>query len=104
MNATQKEKGDCMMDQKELSMEQMEQVNGGVLRIVNTGIEGLDAAVRKEARKSSKQIAHVSNGTIVDTVTDELVYDPAEGRNYVQVKLTDGKTGWIASSILGLPR
>ena len=92
------------MDQKELSMDQMEQVNGGVLRIVNTGIEGLDAAVRKEARKSSKQIDHVPNGTIVDTVTDELVYDPVEGRHFVQVKLTNGKTGWIASSILGMKR
>ncbi len=89
---------------KELSPEQMEQVTGGVLRTVDTGIDGLDAALRAEARKSSKQIGHVPNGTIVDTVTDQLVYDKEAGRHFVQVKLTNGQVGWIASSILGMPR
>lgn len=39
------------MDEKktELSMDQMEQANGGVYRTVNTGIKGLDAALRADA-------------------------------------------------------
>ena len=91
------------MDKKELSTEEMGQVSGGVWRTVQTGVQGLDAALRAEARKSSRQIGHVSNGTQVDTVTDQLVYDPDSGRNFVQVTV-NGKTGWIAASIIGLPR
>ena len=91
------------MDKKELSTEEMGQVSGGVWRTVQTGVQGLDAALRAEARKSSRQIGHVSNGTQVDTVTDQLVYDPDSGRNFVQVTVI-GKTGWIAASIIGLPR
>ena len=93
-----------MDNMKELSLDQMNQVAGGVLRTVNTGIDGLDAALRAEARKSSRQIGHIPNGTIVDTVTDQLVYDPEAGRNFVQVKLSNGQTGWVASSILGMKR
>ena len=84
-------------------MEEMKQVSGGVWRTVNTGVSGMKAAIRLEARKSSKQISSVSNGTSVDTVTDQLVYDPESGRNFVQVNV-NGKTGWIAASIIGMPR
>ncbi len=89
--------------QRELGMEEMDQVSGGVWRTVNTGIEGMDAAFRAEPRKSSKQIGHLSNGTQVDTVSDQLVYDPESGRNFVQITV-GGKTGWIAASIIGLKR
>ena len=79
------------------------QEDSNMTRTVNTGVDGLDAAVRAEARKSSKQIGHLPNGTKVETVSDELVFDPEAGRNFVQVHF-NGQTGWIASSILGLPR
>lgn len=88
---------------QELSMNEMEQVTGGVWREVQTGVAGLDAALRKEPRKSSKQIGHIPNGTMVDTVTDQLVYDSESGRNFVQVSV-NGKVGWIAASIIGLRR
>ena len=91
------------MDKSELSMEEMDRVSGGVWRKVNTGVQGLDAALRAEARKASRQIGHIANETMVDTVTDQLVYDPDSGRNFVQVTV-NGKTGWIAASIIGLPR
>ena len=91
------------MEKRELSTEEMSRATGGVWRVVNTGVEGLDAALRADARKSSRQIGHLSNGTPVDTVTDNLVYDPESGRNFVQVTV-NGKTGWIAASIIGLPR
>ena len=92
-----------MATRKELNMNEAEQVTGGVWHTVNTGVDGLDAALRSEPRKGSKQIDHISNGTKVNSVSDEPVYDPVSGRNFVQVTI-DGKTGWIAASILGLPR
>ena len=88
---------------KELKMEEMEQISGGVGRVVNTGIPDLDAAIHIEPRKSSKQIGHVANGTLVDTVTDLLIFDPEAKRHYVQV-CYNGRYGYIASSILGMPR
>ena len=88
---------------KELNMNEMEQVIGGIMRTVNTGVSGLDAALRADASKSSRQIGHIPNGVQVNTVTDELVYDPVSGRHFVKVSY-NGKTGWVASSILGLPR
>ncbi len=91
-------------NRKMLNAKESSQVTGGTHRKINTGVDGLDAALRKEARKGSKQIGHIPNGTIIDTVTDELVYDPESGRNFVQVQLDDGRTGWIAASILGMRR
>ena len=41
-------------------------------RTVNTGVDGLDAAVRAEARKSSKQIGHLPNDTKVETASSIL--------------------------------
>ena len=91
-------------NRKMLNAEETAQVTGGVHRKINTGVDGLDAALRKGARNGSKQIGHIPNGTVIDTITDELVYDPVSGRNFVEVQLDDGRTGWIAASILGMKR
>ena len=92
------------MENKELSMDEMEQAIGGVWRTVNTGVAGLNAALRNGPSKSgTKQIASLPNGTQVDTITDKCVYDPISKRNYVEV-IVNGKRGWIAASIVGLPR
>ena len=89
---------------RELKPDEMEQVTGGVWRTVNTGVSGLNAALRDGPSKNgTKQIDSLPNGTQVDTVTDQTVYDPASGRNYVEVRV-NGKQGWIAASIIGLPR
>ena len=88
---------------EELNLEAMEQITGGVQRTVDTGIEGVNAALRAEPRKSSKQIGSIVNGTKVDTVSDVPVYDAESGRNFVQVRV-NGMTGWIAASIVGLKR
>jgi len=92
-----------MEKMNELNMDELEKVTGGVWRTVNTGVSGLDAAMRAEPRKSSKQIGHIPNGVEVDTVTDQLFYDDVSHRNFVQVTY-NGKTGWVAASILGMPR
>ena len=87
----------------ELNLNQMEQVTGGVWRTVNTGVSGLNAALRIGPGKNTKQIASLPNGTQVDTVTDQVVYDSVSGRNFVEVDV-NGMRGWIAASIVGLPR
>lgn len=87
----------------ELNLNDMEKVSGGVNRTVNTGVDGLNAALRAEPRKNSKQIGSVPNGSVVDTVTDQLIYDPVAGRNFVQVNW-NGQIGYIASSIVGMRR
>ena len=97
-----------MENMKELNLESMEQVTGGVQRIINTGKEGLNAAIRADSCKDSKQVASLANGTVINTISDRTVYDPVSGRNFVMITYTDknGKqaTGWVAASIVGLPR
>ena len=92
----------------ELGLDTMEQVTGGVLRTINTGIPGQNAAIRSGASVNAGWIASLPSGTQVDTVTDKVVYDDASGRNFVEIRFTDkyGKpgTGWVAASIVGLPR
>ena len=92
-----------MEDMRELSVEELDSVVGGVGRTVNTGVQGLNAALRAEACKSSRQIASIPNGAQVDTVTDQLEYDPISGRNFVKIRY-NGMTGWVAASVIGLRR
>lgn len=93
-----------MEEMRELNPEELDQVSGGVWREVNTGIPNKNAKLRNgPSMEGTSQIASLKNGTMVDTMTDELVYDPASGRNFVQVTV-NGKTGWIAASIIGMPR
>ncbi len=97
------------MDNKvELGLDAMEQVTGGVVRTINTGIDGQNAAIRSGASTSAGWIASLPSGTQVDTVTDKLVYDAVSGRNFVEIKFTDksgnSRVGWVAASIVGLPR
>ena len=87
---------------QELNLNEMEQASGGMVRTVNTGLNGVNAALRAEPRKASRQIGSIPNGIRVDTLSG-LVYDPASGRNFVQVN-ANGKVGWIAASIVGLKR
>ena len=95
-------------EKRELSLDELGQAAGGVYRVINTGKEGLNAAIRSGPSKGDRQIASLPNGTVVDTISDQLVYDPVAGRHFVEVYFTDKngnrKTGWIASSIVGLKR
>ena len=95
---------------KELDLNAMEQVTGGVQRTINTGSEGLNAAVRRAPTSGERnQIASLPNGTIVDTIDEtHPVYDAVSNRNYVMITFTNKKgqqqTGWVGASIVGLPR
>lgn len=92
-------------DMQELSLDQLEQVQGGAT--VNTGMDGVNAAVRNGPGINNKQIASLANGTEVHVISD-LIYDSESGRHFVQISYVDKKgftqTGWIASSIVGLMR
>ncbi len=97
-----------MENMKEVGLEALEQATGGVKRVVNTGTDD-KAAIRSDPWKGKRnQIDALVNGTIVDTITDQLVYDETSGRNYVKIKYSNSKGqtsyGWIAASIVGLPR
>ena len=97
------------MDNKvELGLDSMEQGTGGVLRTINTGIPGQNAAIRSGASVNAGWLASLPSGTQVDTVTDKVVYDAASGRNFVEINFTDktgkARTGGVAASIVGLPR
>ena len=80
-----------MDNMNELNLDQMEQVNGGTARMINTGMEK-KAAIRRDPWIDKKN----------------CYYDAASGRNFVQIKFTDKygneQTGYVAASIVGLPR
>lgn len=92
-----------MENMKELSLEELDAVSGGASRTINTGVAGLNAALRAEARKASRQIGSIPNGTSVDVNEATLTYDPGSGRNFVYVTC-GGLGGWTAASFVGLPR
>ena len=92
-----------MDNMMELNLDQMEMVSGGTWKNVNTGVADLNAALRAEARKSSKQIGSIPNGTSVDVNEKTLTYDSVSHRNFVYVTF-NGKGGWIAASFVGMPR
>ncbi|MBO4836349.1 MAG: SH3 domain-containing protein [Clostridia bacterium] len=91
---------------KIISEDALEQVTGGVLRTVNTGTSD-KAVVRSGPSTGKRQIASLANGVQVDTIGDP-VYDEASGRHWIQVNFTDQngtrRTGWMATSLLGMRR
>lgn len=92
-----------MADINELNLDEMSKVSGGTMRTVNTGVVGLNAALRAEPKKDSKQIGSLENNSKVDVNDSTLTYDSGSHRNYVYVT-AGGKSGWVAASIVGLPR
>ena len=94
---------------KELNLNEMDQISGGVQRVINTNCSD-NAAIRSApTRGQQNQIASLPNGTIVNTINENsLTYDAASGRNFVQIEFIDKRgvkrTGWVAASIVGLRR
>lgn len=90
----------------ELTLNQMEQVSGGVYRKINTGTAD-KAAIRKGPGKGYGQFTSLINGTSVNTIGDP-VWDEVSGRHFVMIEFYDKygeyQTGWVASSIVGMKR
>ena len=81
-----------------ISEEALEQVSGGVRRIVDTGTSQ-NATVREGAGKGYEQIASLKNGTAVNATGK---FKQADGRNWAQIDAP--VNGWIAASIIGYER
>ena len=84
-----------MSDLNKINDEALNQVVGGVKRIVDTGTSQ-NAAVRDGAGKGYEQIASLKNGTVVNATGK---FREADGRNWAQID--SPVDGWIAASILG---
>jgi hypothetical protein len=87
-----------MSDMNKINDQQLEDVVGGVKRVVDTGTSQ-NAAVRDGAGKSFEQIASLKNGTVVNATGK---FRQADGRNWAQID--SPVDGWIAASIIGYER
>jgi uncharacterized protein YgiM (DUF1202 family) len=83
---------------EKLSEAALEDVVGGVTRVVNTHTDK-NAAVRANPGLSYQQVASLKNGTRVNT-TGETVRNTTDGRIWYQID--SPVDGWIAGSLIGL--
>jgi len=92
----------------ELSMESLEQVTGGVTRYINTGSSSKAQIRSSPTMIDTNRQDSLTNGTVVDTIDDSLVWDDVSNRHFVQISYVNKngqqRVGWVASSIVGLPR
>ena len=92
---------------EELSLEALKKVSGGKTAPINTGSDQ-NAGVWKdfEAIGVARANDSLENGTPVN-ILGAPVFHQAKGRNYVQIEYAKNgraKKGWVAASIVGLPR
>ena len=84
-----------MTENKNLNEKELENVTGGVYRVVNTG-DSRDAAIRNAPGLSTTIIGTLPNGTMANT-TGRFVQ--VDGRNWAEIDAP--MRGWIKGSILG---
>ena len=84
-----------MEEKKMISEKELENVSGGIARIVNTG-DYRDAAIRIAPGLSTMVIGTLPNGTMANA-TGRFVQ--ADGRNWAEIDYPI--CGWIKGSILG---
>ena len=84
-----------MMSENKMSEQELENVNGGEYRIVNTG-DYRDAAIRSYPGLNAPVVATVSNGTTANS-TGRFAF--ADGRNWAEIDYP--VRGWIKGAILG---
>ena len=93
---------------RELSLDMMEQVTGGVIRYINTGSSSKAQIRSTPTQGENNRMDSLENGTQVDTIDDSLVWDEVSGRHYVKISYKNKKgvqkVGWVASSIVGMQR
>ena len=92
-------KGEYIMSDKTLiDTQDLENVSGGINRIVDTGDER-NAAVRVEPGVNHAQIGSLPNGTMANATGR---FASADGRNWAEIDFP--VKGWIKASILGFDR
>ena len=85
------------MDKKSLNPEDLNNVSGGAMRTVNTGM-AIDAVVRGGPGMQYGQIGSLKNNTQVNT-TGNSSYNPQDGRTWYEINYP--MYGWMAGSLLG---
>jgi len=96
-----------MANIEELNLDQLEQVSGGLTAPINTGDEQNAGVWRKWENIGVKRADDsLENGTTVNIIGAPK-FHKGKGRHYVEIAYTTKskmKTGWVASSIVGLTR
>jgi bacteriocin-like protein len=87
-----------MSDKKVMNNQELENVSGGMNRVVNTGDER-NAAVRVAPGVNNTQIGSLPNGTMANATGR---FASADGRNWAEIDYP--VRGWIKASILGYDR
>ena len=82
-----------------------EQQGEMLIKIVDTSADdGVDLKLREEPGTNSKILSEIENGTKVYTYQEDLdissMLGEVDGHNWVQVYLTNGKTGYVASEYI----
>ena len=85
-----------MADKKIVDGQALEDINGGINYVVNTG-DSRNAAIRIAPGLNSAQIGSLPNGTVANTTGN---FAKADGRTWAQINYP--VNGWIKASILGL--
>ena len=96
--ANEMEDNKMSTEMNKINDEALDNVVGGVKRVVDTGTSQ-NAAVRDGAGKGYEQIASLKNGTIVNATGK---FKKADGRNWAEID--SPVDGWIAASIIGYER
>ena len=86
-----------MTEKKNLTGKELDDISGGVMRTVNTGMS-LDAVVRGGPGMQYGQIGSLKNQTQVNT-TGNTSYNPLDGRTWYEINYP--MYGWMAGSLLG---
>lgn len=92
----------------ELTQDMLEDITGGTLRTINTG-GGSKAQIRTSPTTGAdNRLSSLANGTQVETISDDLIWDDVSQRHFVMISFVNKKgkrmTGYVASSLVGLPR
>ncbi len=93
------------MEKRELTMEELDEVAGGVK--INTGTSDKAQVRTSPTMEGKNRLCSLANGTEV-TIIGDPVLDSYSGRHFVEISFTNSKgvltTGYVAASIVGLPR
>lgn len=92
----------------ELTQDMLEDVTGGTRRTIRTGSNSKAQIRTSPTTGEDNRLSSLANGTQVETVSDELIWDEASQRHFVRISFINKKGkrvyGYVASSLVGLPR
>ncbi len=93
------------MEKRELTMEELDEVAGGVK--INTGTSDKAQIRTSPTTAVSNRLCSLDNGTEVEVIGDPI-WDDHSGRHFVEIRFTGKKgqemTGYVAASIVGMSR